>query len=97
MAIAVLQPMVLHLPRAVSAAMAGAAVVSLAESERPTGWAIITALLYPVLGLWGYHRARPPLFLDRAAQTVGAAFPATACVIGAVIREARRSRSNSPT
>jgi len=93
--VGVLQPMVFHLPRAVSAAIAGAVVASLVESKRPIGWAIITALLYMVLGFFGYHWGRPSLFLDRVAQTVGTAFPAIACVVGAVIIEARRSRSKA--
>jgi MFS superfamily sulfate permease-like transporter len=91
--IAVLQPMVLHLPSAVVAVIAGAAIVWLVESKRPTGWAIITAFLYLVLGFLGYHWGRAPVFLDRAAQTVGAAFPALACVVGAVMTKARKNRS----
>ena len=78
-------PLIVHLPKAIVASAAGATVVWLVESERPIGWAIFPALLYGLLGFLGYHWARPPLPLDRVAQTTGALFPALACIVGAVV------------
>jgi len=93
--IAVVGPLVMHLPRALVAAAAGASVVSLVESDRRIGWAVFPALLYAVLGFLGYHWARPPVLLDRVAQSVGALFPALACVVGAMLAEKRRFDSES--
>jgi hypothetical protein len=96
----VVMPMVIHLPRAIVAAAAGAAVVWLVESDRPLGWALFLALLYGLLGFRGYHWAHPPVFLDRVAQTIGALFPALACVVGALVagkkRTTRREAQTSP-
>ena len=88
---AVVMPIVIHLPKAIVAAAAGAAVVWLVESDRPLGWALFPALLYGFLGFLGYHWSRPPLILGRVAQTVGALFPALACIIGALVAEQRRA------
>jgi hypothetical protein len=96
----VVGPLVMHLPWALVAAAAGATVAWLVESERPIGWAIFPALLYGVLGFLGFHWARPPLALDRVAQTIGALFPALACVVGALVagrhRATRRAAQTSP-
>ena len=85
-------PLIVHLPRAIVAAAAGAAVAWLVESERPVGWAIFPAILYGLLGFLGHHWARPPLPLDRVAQTIGAVFPALACIVGAVFAGRRSIR-----
>jgi hypothetical protein len=96
----VVGPLVMHLPRALVAAAAGATLAWLVESERPVGWAIFPALLYGILGFLGYYWARPPLPLDRVAQTIGALSPALACIVGALVagrqRATRRGTQPSP-
>jgi hypothetical protein len=87
----VVGPLVMHFTRALVAAAAGATVVWLVESDRPVGWAIFPALLYGLLGFLGYHWGRPPVFLDRVAQTIGALFPALACVVGALVAGQQRA------
>jgi hypothetical protein len=87
----VVAPIVIHMPRAIIAAAAGAAVVWLVESDRPVRWAFPPAVLYGLLGFLGYHWTRPPIFLDRVSQTIGALFPALACIVGALM--ARRYRA----
>jgi hypothetical protein len=82
---AVVMPMVEHLPRAIVAAAAGIAVVWLVESRRPTSWVTFPVLLYAVLGFFGYHWGRTPVFLDRVQQTVGALFPAVTCAFGGIV------------
>jgi hypothetical protein len=89
---AVVMPIVEHLPKALIAAAAGAAVAWLVESERPLGWAIFPVLLYAVLGFFGYHWAHPPVLLDRVMQTVGALFPAASCACGAIVAARQRAR-----
>jgi hypothetical protein len=81
----IVAPVVVHLPRAIVAAAPGAAVVWLVESDRPVTWAFPPAVLYGLLGFLGYHWARPPIFLDRVSQTIGALSPALACIAGALI------------
>lgn len=91
---AVVMPLVLNLPKALMAVAAGAAVVRLVESDRPVVWVIFPVLLYAVLGFLGYHWARPPLLLDRVEQTVGALFPAVACVFGGIMAARQRTKLN---
>jgi hypothetical protein len=81
----VVSPIVVHMPRAIIAAGVGATVVWLVESPRPVSWALPPAILYALFGFLGYHWARPPVFLDRVSQTIGALFPAFACIVGALI------------
>jgi len=88
---AVVMPLVSHLPKAIVAAVAGATVVCLVESDRPLRWALFPTLLYGLLGFLGYHWSRPPLIMGRVAQTVGALFPALACIVGALVAERRRA------
>ena len=85
----VVMPLVVHLPWAIVAAAVGATVVWLVESDRPLGWALFPALLFGLLGFLGYHWARPPLILDRLAQTIGALFPALSCVAALVAARRR--------
>ena|SRR5271165_5589769 len=93
-------PLVVHLPRAIVAAAAGATVIWLVESDRPVGWAFFQTLLYGLLGFLGYHWARPPVFPARVAQMIGALFPALSCVVGALVagrqRATRRAAATSP-
>lgn len=88
----VVMPLVEHFPKAVAAFAAGAVVVWLVEAERPTSWVIFPVLLYGVLGFLGYHWARPPVFLDRVTQTVGALFPAITCAAGGIAAARQRTR-----
>lgn len=92
---AVVLPLVVHLPKALVAAAAGATVVWLVESDRPIGWAIFPVLLYAVLGFLGYHWARPPMLLDRVGQMIGALFPAVTCAFGGMVAARRRTRPHA--
>jgi hypothetical protein len=84
-------PLVAHLPEALVAAVVGATVVWLVESDRPVIWTIFPALLYALTGFLGYHWARPPMLLDRVQQTVGAVFPAVTCVVGGILASRQRA------
>lgn len=81
----VVMPLVVHLPQAVVAAVAGAIVVWLVESDRPVRWAVLPALLYAVLGFYNHHWSQPPRLLDRVSETIAALFPALACVVGGLM------------
>ena len=81
----VVMPLVVHFPKALAAFAAGAVVAWLVESKRPIIWVIFPVLLYAVMGFLGYHWQRPPVFLDRVGQTIGALFPAASCAIGGIV------------
>lgn len=93
-------PVVIHLRWAIVVATAGATVIWLVESDRPVSWVVFQAVLYGVVGFLGYHWGRPPMFLDRITQAIGALFPALACVVGALVagrqRATRREAQTSP-
>jgi hypothetical protein len=90
---AVVVPLVTYFPKAVVAFAAGVVVVRLVQSDRPIAWVAFPALLYAILGFFGYHWMRPPELLDRVQQTVSALFPAVACVLGAVLADRQRPKS----
>jgi hypothetical protein len=69
---AVVMPLVTAVPYALVAFGVGASVAWLVNSGRPLRWAIFPAALYIFFGTIGYHWARQPLLLDRAAQIIDA-------------------------
>ena len=81
----VVMPLVGRLPLAVVAAVVGATVIWLVESDRPVAWTMIPTLLYALVGFYGHHWMRPPVFLDRVSETISALFPALTCVLGGII------------
>jgi hypothetical protein len=78
-------------PYALVAALVGAFVVWLVDSERPLRWAIFPVVFYVFFGTIGYHWARLPMTLDRISQFTDAAFMVIACVAGAVVAARRRA------
>lgn len=91
----VVMRLVENLPLALVAAFAGAAIVSQVESARPIWWVILAATLYVSSGFFiEYHWVHPPGLLDRVTQIMGAAFPATACILGGLISIRRAAAGN---
>jgi hypothetical protein len=82
---------VIEVPTALGAALAGASAVWLVESERPQRWAVFPAVLYFLTGFLGWHFAHPPVLRDRAEQVVGALFPAVMCLVGGIVAARRRT------
>jgi hypothetical protein len=91
----VVAPLVIHLPWAITAAAAGASIVWLVESDRLLRWAFFLALLYGLFNFLGWHWARPPVILDRVAQTIGAVYVGLACVAGALFAAQYRKVSHA--
>jgi hypothetical protein len=87
----VVMPIVTGLPVALVAAVVGASVVWIVESETPFRWSIFPAALYAFFGYTGYHWARPPVFIDRLTQAVTALFLALACLGGGILAVKRRA------
>ena len=79
-------PIVTYLPVALMAAIVGASVVFVVESETPLRWSIFPAALYVIFGYVG-----SPMFIDRVTQAVGAIFLAIACLGGALLAVRRRA------
>ena len=93
----ILLPLVEHVPIALVAGAVGVVVVWLVETNRPLRWLFFPALLYAFFGLLGYHWSRPPLFLDRVSQAIGALFPALTCLISGVVALRQRTSKRTPT
>ena len=81
----VVLPLVVHLPKAVVAALVGATTVLFVDSEKLLRWAFFPSAFYAIFGFLGYHWALQPGPLDRLAQTISAVFPALACLGGALL------------
>jgi hypothetical protein len=81
----VVMPLVGRLPLALVAAVVGATVILLVESDRPVAWTMIPALIYALVGFYGHHWTRPPVLLDRISETISALFPALTCILGGII------------
>jgi hypothetical protein len=79
-------PIVTYLPVALTAAIVGASVVLVVESETPLRWSIFPAALY---GIFGYVGS--PMSIDRVTQAVGAIFLALACLSGALLAVGRQA------
>jgi hypothetical protein len=86
---------VIQVPTALGAAVAGASTVWFVESERPQWWAIFPAVLYFLTGLLGWHWAHRPVLRDRVEQVVGALFPAAMCLVGGFVAARRRTAAQA--
>jgi hypothetical protein len=88
-----LMPLVMGLPMAVVAFAAGALIGRTVDARHPSRWALVPALLFLQQHLLGRRWwATPPTVTDWVGIAVEAAFPAVACVLGAVWIEGRRLR-----
>jgi hypothetical protein len=87
----VLLPLVIQLPQAVIAAVVGASVVWLVESNRPMRWAVVPTFLYALAVRHFAHWAHPPTLIERAGAMIGGLFPAIACMSAAVFVARRRT------
>jgi len=85
----VVEPLVSHLPQAIVAAVVGVIVIWLVESDRPVAWALVPAWLYAVVGFRNHHWMQPPTPLDRVRETIGALFPALACIVAGIVAARR--------
>jgi hypothetical protein len=91
----VVMPIVTSLPVALIAALVGASVVWLVDSETSLRWAIFPAALYAYYAYFGYHWARPPMLIDRVTQAVAPLFLALSCLGGAAVAVRKRATPRS--
>ena len=95
----VVLPIVLALPYALVAAVVGASVAWIVESDRPIGWTLVPTFLY-ALGVFHLsHWARPPTPFERMGDIIRVLLPAVACIVAGIVAAKRRaaSRVSRPT
>jgi hypothetical protein len=90
----ILMPIVIALPYALVAAVVGAAVVWIVESDRPIGWTLFPTFLYALGVFHRSHWARPPSPLERAGDIIRVLLPAVACIVGGIVVAQRRAASH---
>jgi hypothetical protein len=92
-------PIVLALPYAFVAAVVGASVAWIVESDRPIGWTLVPTFLYALGVFHPSHWAQPPSPFDRVGDAIRTVLPAVACIVAGIVASKRRaaSRISRPT
>jgi hypothetical protein len=91
----VVMPIVMALPYALVAAVVGASVVWLVESDRPIGWTLVPTFLYALGIFHPSHWVRPPTPFERVGDTIRMLLPAVACIIAGILAAKRRAASHA--
>jgi len=86
----ILMPIVISLPYAFVAALVGAFVVWIVESDRPIAWTIVPTFLYALGVFHRSHWARPPTSLERVGDFIRVLLPAVVCIAAGVVAAKRR-------
>ena len=92
-------PIFFALPYALVAALVGASVVWIVDSDRPIGWTLVPTFLF-ALGVFHLaHWARPPTLSERVGDIIRVLLPAVACVAAGIVAAKRRTalRVSRPT
>jgi len=89
----VVMPIVLALPYALVAAVVGASVAWIVESDRPIGWTLVPTFLYAVGVFHASHWVRPPDPFERVGDAIPMALPAVACIVAGLVAAKRRAAS----
>jgi hypothetical protein len=84
---------VLALPYALVAAVVGASVAWIVESDRPLAWTLVPAGLYALGVFHPSHWVRPPNGFDRAGDAIRMLLPAVACIVAGTVAAKRRAPS----
>jgi hypothetical protein len=95
----IVMPIVLALPYAFVAAVVGASVAWIVESDRPIRWTLVPTFLY-ALGVFHLsYWAKPPSPLYPVGNAIGTLLPAVACIVAGIAASKRRaaSRASRPT
>jgi hypothetical protein len=87
----VLMPIVVALPYALVAAVVGASVAWIVESDRPIGWTLVPTFLYALGVFEPSHWARPPTAFERVGDAIRVLLPAVACIVGGIVATKRRA------
>jgi hypothetical protein len=90
----VVMNIVLALPYALVAAVVGASVAWIVESDRPIGWTLVPTFLYALSGVFHVSRwARPPTPYERVGDMIRVLLPAVACIVAGIMAAKRRAAS----
>ena len=87
----VVMPIVMSLPYALVAAVVGASVVWLVESDRPIGWTLVPTFLYALGVFHPSHWVQPPMPFERVGDTIRMLLPAVACIVAGILAAKRRA------
>jgi hypothetical protein len=90
----VLMPILIALPYALVAAVVGASVVWILESDRPIGWMLVPTFLYALGVFHPSHWVRPPTPFERVGDTIRMLLPAVACIVAGIVAAKRRAASH---
>jgi hypothetical protein len=90
----VVMPIVLALPYALVAAVVGASVAWIVESDRPIGWTLVPTFLYALGVFHPSHWARPPTPFERVGDTIRVLLPAVACFVAGLVATKRRAAAH---
>jgi hypothetical protein len=86
-------PIVMALPHALIAAVVGALVAWIAESDRPTGWTLVPTILYALDVFHPAHWVRPPNAFERVGDAIRTLLPALACISAGIVAAKWRATS----
>jgi hypothetical protein len=84
---------VLALPYALVAAVVGASVAWIVESDRPIGWTLVPTGLYALGVFHPSHWVQPPNAFDRAGDAIRMLLPAVGCMVAGIVAAKRRAAS----
>jgi hypothetical protein len=95
----IVMPIVLALPYAFVAAVVGASVAWIVESDRRVGWTLVPTFLYALGVFRPSHWAQPPNSFDRVGDAIRMLLPAVACIVAGIVASKRRAalRISRPT
>ena len=84
-------PIVITLPHVLVAALVGAFVAWIVDSDRPIGWTLVPTFLF-ALGVFHLaHWARPPRLSERVGDIIRVLLPPVACIAAGIVVAKRRA------
>jgi hypothetical protein len=87
----IVMPIVVALPYAFVAAVVGASVAWIVESDRPFAWTLVPTFLYALGVFRPSHWAQPPNSFDRVGDAIRMLLPAFSCFLAGIVASKRRA------
>lgn len=89
----IVMPIIMALPYALIAAVVGALVAWIVESDRPIGWTLVPAFLFALDVFHPSHWVQPPNAFERVGDAIRGLLPALACIAAGIGAGKRRAAS----